>query len=76
MPRLDLFTRKRLEKWVGEFRASTGQLPTRGDLETGGFDRAAVDAALHDGVICESYVTLTNGVIKKGYTVAQPEPLI
>ncbi len=76
MARLDPFTQKRLEKWIGEFRANTGQLPTRNDLEAGGFDREKVDAAIHDRVICESYVTLTNGVIKKGYTVAQPEPLI
>ncbi len=75
-PRLDPFSRKRLEKWIGEFRAQTGQLPTRTDLEAAGFDRGKVDAAIHDKVIGESYVTLTNGVIKKGYTVLGPEPLV
>lgn len=64
---LDPFSRKRLEHFVEAFRAETGQLPTLADLAAEGFDKAKVDAALKDEIIVEFYVTLTNGVIKKGF---------
>lgn len=65
--RLDPFTRKRLEKFVTDFRADSGVLPTLRDLADAGFDKAKVDAAIRDGVISEFYVTLTNGTVVKGY---------
>jgi len=65
--RLDPFTRKRLEKFVGEFRGHEGVLPTLADLGAAGFDKAKVDDAIKDKIIVEFYVTLTNGTIVKGY---------
>ena len=66
-PRIDSFTRKRLEKFVGDFRDRTGVLPTLADFADAGFEKAKVDDAIHDRIIVEFYVTLTNGTIVKGY---------
>lgn len=74
MPRLDPFSKKRLEKFIEDFRVAHGELPTLEDLAKNGFDKAKVDAAIHDEVIVEFYVTLTNGVIKKGYKLFVPDP--
>jgi hypothetical protein len=65
--RLDPFTRKRLERFVTEFRERTGILPTLKDFADGGFSRGQVDDAIHDEILVELYVTLTNGTIVKGY---------
>ena len=65
--RIDPFTRKRLEKFVLEFRDSSGILPTLADLAAAGFDKKKVDDAIHDKLIVEFYVTLTNGTVVKGY---------
>ncbi len=65
--RLDPFTRKRLEKFITEFRAHAGVLPTLKDLADAGFEKSRVDDAIHDKVISEFYVTLTNGTVVKGY---------
>ena len=67
MARLDPFTRKRLEKFITEFRDHSGILPTLEELAKAGFDKAKVDDAIHDKIIVEFYVTLTNGTIVKGY---------
>ena len=67
MNRLDAFTRKRLEKFVADFRARSGVLPTLRDLADAGFPKESVDDAIHDRVITQSYLTLTNGAIVKGY---------
>jgi hypothetical protein len=66
-PPLDPFTRRRLTRFVDEFRSKNGQLPTLQDLSTGGFSDDAVKAALKDKVIEPFYVTLTNGTIVKGF---------
>jgi hypothetical protein len=64
---MDPFTRRRLEKFVEDFRVRSGELPTAADLESGGFGRDLVKAALKDGVLEEFYVALTSGTIVKGY---------
>jgi hypothetical protein len=69
MSRLDPFTRKRLEKFIGDFRAKSGELPTLKDLADAGFEKERVDAAIKDKVISQSYLTLTNGTIVKGYVL-------
>lgn len=66
-PRIDTFTRKRLEKFVADFRERSGVLPTLADLANAGFDRAKIDDAIHDRILVEFYVTLTNGTVVKGY---------
>ncbi len=71
MPRLDPFTRKRLEKFISDFRSNEGVLPTLTDLDINGFDSERIKDALHDGIIVEFYVTLTNGVIRKGYKIKE-----
>lgn len=71
MNRLDPFTKKRLEKFIADFRAKEGVLPTLTDLAENGFDSERVKDALHDEVIVEFYVTLTNGVIRKGYKIKE-----
>ncbi len=67
--RMDAFTRKRLEKFVTAFRDDSGVLPTLADLAKAGFDQSKVDDAIHDKIIVEFYVTLTNGTILKGYKI-------
>jgi len=68
---LDIFTRKRLEKFIHDFRESTGQLPTLNDFDVAHFEKDIIKAAIHDQVIEEFYVTLTNGVIKKGFKIKE-----
>ena len=63
----DAFTLRRLEKFIENFRAREGQLPTLNDLDRAGFDSGAVKAALKEERIEEFYVTLTTGSVVKGY---------
>ncbi|MBC7385384.1 MAG: hypothetical protein H7301_04360 [Cryobacterium sp.] len=74
MPKLDPFTQKRLERFIEDFRRANGELPTLEELAKSGFDRSCVDAAVRQEVIVEFYVTLTNGVIKKGYKLFVKDP--
>ncbi len=67
MSRLDLFTQKRIQRFIDDFRGKSGQLPTLPDFETGGFTRDQVDAAIKVKVIEQFYVTLNNGTIMKGF---------
>ena len=67
MASLDVFTRKRLERFIETFRRSSGQLPTLRDLEEAGFADSVVKTALKTRVIERFYVTLTNGTIVKGF---------
>ena len=64
---MDIFTLKRLQRRVRDFREEKGQLPTLQDLEAEGFDKGLVAQAVKKKLIEELYVTLTNGVIMKGY---------
>jgi hypothetical protein len=64
---LDPFTRRRLVRFVGEFRAKQGQLPTLQDLGREGFSGDQIKAAIKEKCIEEFYVTLTSGTIVKGY---------
>jgi hypothetical protein len=69
MAKLDAFTSRRLTKTVEEIRRKTGELPTLKALADQGFPEATVKAAVHEGLLESLYVTLTNGVIVKGYKV-------
>lgn len=71
--KIDPFTRRRLVRFIEDFRASQGQLPTLKDLEQNGFDGACVKQALKEKAIEEFYVTLTSGTIVKGYKLGQPD---
>ncbi len=65
--KIDPFTVRRLERFIGDFRARSGQLPTVRDLGEAGFDETTVDQAVRDDILEQLYVTLTNGTILKGY---------
>ncbi|MBI3542226.1 MAG: hypothetical protein HY075_02990 [Deltaproteobacteria bacterium] len=67
--KIDLFTQRRLERFVDDFRSKSGQLPTLKDLADNSFDGELVDRALKEGLIEKFYVTLTNGTVLKGYKV-------
>lgn len=69
MAKLDVFTQKRLTRFVEEFQNKTGQLPVLQDFERAGIARAVVDLAIKDGLIEQFYVTLSNGTIVKGYKI-------
>ncbi len=69
MAALDPFTRKRLIRFIEEFRTRAGQLPTLRDLDEGGFPDEVIKGAIKHKVIEQFYVTLTNGTIVKGYKV-------
>ena len=64
---IDIFTRKRLVRFVEDHRAKSGQLPTFGDLEKAGFERGLVKEAVRLRLIEEFYVTLTSGTVMKGF---------
>ncbi len=67
MPRLDPFTQKRLLRFIEDFRARSGQLPTLQDLAVAGFEKSLVNQAVRDEVLVELYVNLTSGTMVKGY---------
>jgi len=69
MAALDLFTQKRLTRFIEEFRRQSGALPTLQDFERAGLARETVDLAVRQKVLEQFYVTLTNGTIVKGYKV-------
>jgi hypothetical protein len=64
---IDLFTRKRLVRFVEDHRTKSGQLPTFADMEHAGFDRGLVKEAIRLKIVEEFYVTLTNGTVVKGF---------
>ncbi len=66
---LDPFTRRRLVRFIEDFRTRSGQLPTHNDLEGNSFDGELIKSAIKEKVIEEFYVTLTNGTIVKGYKI-------
>jgi hypothetical protein len=70
MPKLDPFTRQRITKFVENFRAESGQLPTLKDLASAGISKELVKSAISDELLSEFYVTLTNGTIVKAYKIA------
>jgi len=76
MSRIDPFTRKRIEKFIETFRVKTGELPTLNDFSEGGFEKPKIEDAIKDGFISEFYVTLTNGVVKKGYKIRDDSGLV
>jgi hypothetical protein len=63
----DLFTLRRLAKFVETFRHQVGQFPALKDLEEEGYSRSLVQSAVRKKLIKEWYVTLTSGAIVKGY---------
>ena len=67
--RLDPFTQKRLLKFIEEFRARTGVLPTLQDLDQAGFDRNCIERALREQLLEQFYVTLTSGTVVKGFKI-------
>jgi hypothetical protein len=64
---MDAFTRKRLEKFIPDFRARSGTPPTLKDFEDAGFAKALVEQAVKDGVLEMFYVNLTSGTVVKTY---------
>jgi hypothetical protein len=68
-PGLDLFTGKRLLKFIENFRGAQGELPTLNDLEGQGFTKTIVDQAIKENLIEKFYVTLTNGTVVKGFKI-------
>jgi hypothetical protein len=68
MAAIDAFTRKRLERFIEDFRKG-GQLPTLQDFAKAGFAEELVDRAERAKMVEKFYVTLTNGTIVKGYKV-------
>lgn len=67
----DLFTLRRLAKFVESFRSRRGQLPTLSDLEKEGYERSTVDAAVKKKLIQGLYVTMTTGAVVKGYQIVK-----
>jgi hypothetical protein len=69
MSKLDLFTERRILKFIGDYRSKEGSLPTLKDLDAAGFSKEIVDAAIKQELIEMFYVTLTNGSVVKGYKI-------
>ncbi len=68
---LDLFTQKRMSRFVQEFRKSSGQLPTLNDFKAAGFGPEQVEDGIKLKMIEMFYVTLSNGTIVKGYKLIE-----
>lgn len=69
---VDPFTLKRIQRFVEDYRAAHGQLPTLDDFATAGFSKDLVKQATRSEILEQFYVTLSNGVIRKGYKIKQP----
>lgn len=69
MTRVDPFTRRRIIRFIEEFRTQNGQLPTLRDFAKQHIEESQVDGAIRDGAVEMVYVTLTNGNVVKGYKV-------
>ncbi len=69
MSRIDPFTAKRITRFVEEFRARSGQLPTLQDFEKSQISRSTVDQAVREKILELAYINLTNGPMVKGYKV-------
>jgi hypothetical protein len=66
---MDVFTGKRITRFIEEFRKAGGTLPTLKDFEAAGFPKDLIDTAVRKNLIELFYVTLTNGTIVKGYKI-------
>ncbi len=69
MSKIDLFTKRRLVKFITDFRQRTGELPTLRDLDDNQFPKELIKAALKEKIIDEFYLNLTNKQTIKGYKV-------
>lgn len=67
VPQLDLFTSRRIKKFVETFRTNTGQLPTLKDFAQAGFDQDTVELGIKNEILEQFYVTLSNGSIVKTF---------
>jgi hypothetical protein len=68
-PQIDPFTKKRIVRFIEEFRTRMGHMPSLTDFEASYIDHTVVDRAVRDGLLEQLYVTLTNGTVVKGYKV-------
>lgn len=66
---IDPFTQRRMIRFVQDFRARNGQLPTFRDFSDAGFAENLVKQAVRARLLEELFVTLTNGTIVKGIKV-------
>lgn len=66
---MDPFTKKRVIRFVEEFRKRTGLLPTLHDFEQDHFSEDLVKEAMKEKLLEQFYITLTNGSIVKTYKV-------
>ena len=66
---MDLFTQKRIVRFVEEFRKKSGKMPCLKDFEASGFDRERVELAVKDKVLEQFYVTLTSGTVVKTFKI-------
>ncbi len=69
MPSADLFTLKRLCKFIEDHRAQKALMPTLSDLDQNGFPKEVVQAALKKGLIKELYSDMNTGAVVKVYKV-------
>jgi hypothetical protein len=60
-----------MRKFVEDFRARSGQLPTQSDFASAGFEKSHLSEALKSKLIEELYVTLTSGTTVKGYKLTE-----
>jgi hypothetical protein len=68
---MDPFTKKRLVKFVSDFRAKAGTPPTLKDFESGSFPKPLIEEAVKDGLLEMFYVNLTSGTIVKTYRLRE-----
>jgi hypothetical protein len=68
---MDPVTRKRILKFVEDFRAKSGTPPTLKNFETGGFSKDQVEEAVKSNLLEMFYINLTNGSVVKTYKIKQ-----
>ncbi len=64
---MDSFTKRRLIKFVTDFRAKSGTPPALKDFEAANIPRELVEEAVKAGLLEMFYVNLTTGSVVKTY---------
>ena len=71
MSKIDMFTEKRMIRFVEKFRSQSGELPTLKDLKDAGFSSADIELSLKGNVIEQFYITLTTGSVVKVFKIRE-----
>jgi hypothetical protein len=69
--KVNAFEARRLCKYLDQFRASKGKMPTLAELTEAGFPKSLIDASVRSKQVLELYSDMTSGAVVKVYKTNQ-----